>query len=83
MLNRVSLLICSFVVSACISTPGLNEPVVTEYTLDFPTSWDGTQEVPTESLLGCSVVCPTDRAKISNHHDALHTRLNECLRSEK
>lgn len=73
-----SLFVLSLIVSGCKTTPGIEEPKITECILDVPYSdCDGTL-IATAALIGYIAVSPPDRAKIANHHDALHTELNQC-----
>lgn len=84
MLKVSKLILCSFLLTACKTTPGLDEPVISKCRV-FPESLEcinsATGELviyPPEEALGMNCVFPRDEAKIENHHDALHLELNEC-----
>ena len=78
----VVLLILSLL--GCEDTPGMKEPHIVECTIlgeeadCIDKDNNTTITVPADSLLGYISVSPEDYAKVRNHHDALHSGLNEC-----
>jgi hypothetical protein len=80
------LVVCS---AGCLSTPGIEEPIITEckiivknsalildcYKSDNPTKFF---EMDILDAIGYSVVPTADVPKINGHHEALHTELNRC-----
>lgn len=89
MKNYVSLLICSFGLASCLTTPGFKEPNITECTIytdaveciDYKTK--KVYNIPIEDLIGYTAISPQDLVKVKNHHDALHEVLNQCEKRDK
>lgn len=87
MLRLVSLFVCSLLLVGCLSTPGIEEPEIVQCTILIDTADcvnpDGTYtEVPLSEMSGFIAVSPGDYSGIKNHHDALHTKLNQCIKDK-
>jgi len=87
---RVLLVSLSAISAGCLSSPGIDEPVILVYVLKS----DGTGECypkdicpsPAKSaidMIGHQCVSPNSAAKINSHHEILHRQLNDTLYEHK
>lgn len=77
----VSFLGVSLLLTGCLTTPGMTEPLTNFVCtiVDDKTMRCGPHgEVSITHGIGFSAISPEDAAAFLNHHDELHHRLNEC-----
>lgn len=80
---------CILTLSGCFTTPGIKEPYVVECVIvgdeadcyDYKTGESTT--IPAINLTGYSCFSPKDTTAVMNHHEALHTDLNRCLKKQR
>lgn len=88
MKKAASLILVVLSLSGCITTPGIEEPVVEECTLvtdqvaECVMSNDQSKirDIFIVDMIGYKAVSPQDTQKVGNHHSALHSDLNACLK---
>lgn len=82
----LKLILVSLFLSSCISTPGIEEPIIMVYVIKS----DGTGEcldkevcpkpiLSQTDMIGYQCVSPNGAAKIKSHHEVLHRELNNEL----
>lgn len=83
--NYLILLLLLVILNSCITSPGIKEPLVKEYTIldgveascNIPGVDEPCDDIPVTKMVGFSCVGPRDKAKVSNHHEELHEKINE------
>lgn len=83
--------ISALILSGCITTPNMKEPVFVVCTIIDGQEADcvisGNQEIyetrPVTQMIGWQCVSARSYADISNHHDAVHFELNKYIKKKK